>query len=178
MILLAAGDINFTLVNFRRGSIRWKRPFQPYAGLPQRLQLDPLSDVQIITPTHLGLLGTKAINQMMQRLLHGDVARRFAVGDKVIQTVNDYDLGVMNGTIGRVLDIDACPTGGYRGPGPGRAAFAYRTGGGRVCGTGRLHRVCLGTRWCGLGRSGPELRNPQGRCIGRLAWDRRCAGRG
>jgi len=81
--------------------------------IPRRLQLDPLSDVQIITPTHLGLLGTKAINQMMQRLLHGDVARQFAVGDKVIQTVNDYDLGVMNGTIGRVLDIDACPTGGY-----------------------------------------------------------------
>jgi len=81
--------------------------------IPQRLGLDPIDDVQIITPTHLGPLGTKVINQMMQRLLHGEVTRKFALGDKVIQTVNDYELGVMNGTIGRVVDIDTAAGGGY-----------------------------------------------------------------
>jgi len=81
--------------------------------IPSRLQLDPIDDVQIITPTHIGPLGTKAINQMMQRLLHGEVERKFTVGDKVIQTVNDYDLGVMNGTIGRVIEIDPARGGGY-----------------------------------------------------------------
>jgi exodeoxyribonuclease V alpha subunit len=79
--------------------------------IPERLHLDPVQDVQIITPTHLGALGTKAINQMMQRLLHGEVERKFAVGDKVIQTVNDYDLGVMNGTIGHVVAIESKPSG-------------------------------------------------------------------
>ena len=50
---------------------------------------------------------------MLQRLLHGDVERKFAVGDKVIQTANDYDLGVMNGTIGRVLEFEPGAGGGY-----------------------------------------------------------------
>lgn len=81
--------------------------------IPGRLQLDPVDDVQIITPTHLGPLGTKAINQMMQRLLHGEVSRKFTVGDKVIQMTNDYELGVMNGTIGRVVDIEQSPGTGY-----------------------------------------------------------------
>jgi exodeoxyribonuclease V alpha subunit len=79
--------------------------------IPERLGLNPIDDVQIITPTHIGSLGTKAINLMMQRLLHGDVHGKFAVGDKVIQTANDYDLGVMNGTVGRVADILSKPNG-------------------------------------------------------------------
>jgi len=81
--------------------------------LPQRLGLDPVQDVQIITPTHLGPLGTKAINHMMQRLLHGEVGRKFAVGDKVIQSVNNYNLGVMNGTMGYVMAHELGPDGGY-----------------------------------------------------------------
>lgn len=81
--------------------------------IPSRLGLDPISDVQIITPTHIGTLGTKAINQMMQRVLHGKVERKFTEGDKVIQTVNDYGLGVMNGTIGRVVGIEPGTGGGY-----------------------------------------------------------------
>lgn len=74
--------------------------------IPDRLGLDPVNDVQIITPTHLGQLGTKAINEMMQYLLHGAVDRKFAVGDKVIQTTNDYGLGIMNGTIGVVSEVE------------------------------------------------------------------------
>jgi exodeoxyribonuclease V alpha subunit len=74
--------------------------------IPDRLGLDPVNDVQIITPTHLGPLGTKAINEMMQYLLYGAVDRKFAVGDKVIQTTNDYNLGIMNGTIGIVSEIE------------------------------------------------------------------------
>ena len=74
--------------------------------IPKRLGYDPVHHVQIITPTHKGPLGTKALNEMMQFLLHGAVKGRFAVGDKVIQTANDYEMGVMNGTIGRVVDID------------------------------------------------------------------------
>jgi exodeoxyribonuclease V alpha subunit len=74
--------------------------------IPDRLGLDPVNDVQIITPTHLGQLGTKAINEMMQYLLHGAVDRKFAVGDKVIQTTNDYGLGIMNGTIGVISEVE------------------------------------------------------------------------
>lgn len=74
--------------------------------IPERLGYDPVRQVQIITPMHNGLLGTKALNEMMQFLFHGKVEGRFAIGDKVIQTANDYDMGVMNGTVGYVVDFD------------------------------------------------------------------------
>lgn len=111
----AAGDPAWTVVD----AFAEAQQIQVYVRdlvldrIPKRLGLDPIEDVQIITPTHLGPLGTKAINALLQHLLHGDVERKFAVGDKVIQTVNDYDLGVMNGTIGRVLEYESGAGGGY-----------------------------------------------------------------
>jgi exodeoxyribonuclease V alpha subunit len=74
--------------------------------IPRHLGYDPVRDVQIVTPFHKGPLGTKSVNAMMQYLIHGDVRGRFVIGDKIIQTVNDYTLGVMNGHQGTVLDID------------------------------------------------------------------------
>lgn len=83
--------------------------------LQERLGYDLIKDVQVLTPTHKGSLGTVELNIALQRVLqqklHGvDVApveanRRPALypGDKVIQTRNDYDLGVMNGAMGMVL---------------------------------------------------------------------------
>lgn len=74
--------------------------------IPREYGFDPVTEVQLITPEHRGVLGTKSLNQMMQRVLLGDVEDRFAVDDKVIQTRNDYDLGVMNGTIGFVREVE------------------------------------------------------------------------
>ena len=66
---------------------------------------------------HKGALGTKALNEQLQRLVQ---KKRFGVdapphpanrrppllkGDKVIQTKNNYDLGVMNGAIGVLQDV-------------------------------------------------------------------------
>jgi exodeoxyribonuclease V alpha subunit len=50
---------------------------------------------------------------MMKQVLHGNVERKLEVGDKVIQTVNDYELDVMNGTIGRVTESEPGAGGGY-----------------------------------------------------------------
>lgn len=78
--------------------------------IPRRYGFDPVRDVQIITPEHRGVLGTKSLNRMMQHLLHPEAHEsggRFACGDKVIQTRNDYDLGVMNGTIGFVRAVSS-----------------------------------------------------------------------
>lgn len=117
VVLSARDDPAWTVVDH----LREPRHIQMYlrdlvlTHIPQRLGYDPLRDVQIITPTHIGQLGTKAINDMMQHLVHGSDAERrgqirgrgrFVVGDKVIQTANDYDLGVMNGTIGYVAEVD------------------------------------------------------------------------
>jgi len=72
--------------------------------IPERLGYDPVRQVQIVTPTHHGPLGAKALNEMMQLLFHGKVEGRFAIGDKVIQTANDYEMGVMNGAVGYVVE--------------------------------------------------------------------------
>jgi exodeoxyribonuclease V alpha subunit len=84
--------------------------------LKERLGFDLIHDVQVLTPTHKGPLGTVELNIVLQRLIQKKV---FGIdvppvgpggrpsllrGDKVIQTRNDYDLGVMNGAVGTVID--------------------------------------------------------------------------
>jgi exodeoxyribonuclease V alpha subunit len=83
-------------------------------GLTEKLGFDLIRDVQVLTPVHDGPLGTAELNSMLQRVIHeklfgttlpeGNDSIR--VGDKVIQTRNDYRLEVMNGSIGFVRDID------------------------------------------------------------------------
>ncbi len=85
--------------------------------LVERLRFDLLADVQLLTPTRKGPLGVDALNIELQRLVQRklwgvDVApprpgRRpeFLVHDRVIQTRNNYDLGVMNGAIGIVTSV-------------------------------------------------------------------------
>lgn len=87
--------------------------------LKERLGYDLIRDVQVLTPTHKGPLGTVELNielqRLLQRKLYGfeppDVEPghrpRFYAGDKVIQTKNDYELGVMNGAMGIVIDAEA-----------------------------------------------------------------------
>lgn len=85
--------------------------------LCERLGFDLLSDVQVLTPTHKGPLGTRALNEALQRLIQRKLwevdapmpkpGRRpkFLPHDKVIQTRNNYEIGVMNGAMGVVLDV-------------------------------------------------------------------------
>ena len=79
--------------------------------IPQRFGFDPMEDVQVLAPMRRGSCGTLALNERLQEALnpkaaefrHGD--RRFRVGDRVMQTVNNYDKGVFNGDLGRVHDV-------------------------------------------------------------------------
>jgi exodeoxyribonuclease V alpha subunit len=80
--------------------------------IPRRFGLDPVDDVQVLTPMHRGDLGTANLNAALQALLNPtgeEVARGsriFRAGDKVIQLRNNYDLEVFNGDIGRIVSID------------------------------------------------------------------------
>lgn len=81
--------------------------------IPARYGLDPVRDVQILTPMNRGVLGSRALNADLQALLNPDaqpcITRfgwTYAPGDKVIQLANDYDKEVFNGDIGRVQAID------------------------------------------------------------------------
>ncbi|MDE7122396.1 MAG: ATP-dependent RecD-like DNA helicase, partial [Oscillospiraceae bacterium] len=98
--------------------------------LPQAYQYSPVRDIQIITPTRQGLLGTVELNKALQARLNPPETEtsqvrsslyEFRVGDKVMQTKNNYDItwikkssdnntekgtGIFNGDIGMILEID------------------------------------------------------------------------
>lgn len=80
--------------------------------IPKAFGYDPLEDVQILSPMHKGDVGCRAINEMLQNKLNpGAVelvrgARRWKVGDKVMQLRNNYEQDVFNGDIGKITDID------------------------------------------------------------------------
>ncbi|MEM8963480.1 MAG: ATP-dependent RecD-like DNA helicase [Acidobacteriota bacterium] len=80
--------------------------------IPKRLGFDPLKDVQVLSPMQRGVLGVANVNAELQALLNpeGDAITRagrlLRVGDRVMQTRNNYDLEVFNGDIGRITQID------------------------------------------------------------------------
>ncbi len=77
--------------------------------IPARFKLDPMHDVQIITPMHKGLVGTENLNRVLQQILNPGYVilergnRSFRAGDKVMQLKNNYDLDVFNGDIGSIM---------------------------------------------------------------------------
>jgi exodeoxyribonuclease V alpha subunit len=83
--------------------------------IPKKFGLDPLRDVQVLAPMNRGLLGVQELNLRLQAELNPPrpdrpeiekFSWRFRVGDKVMQTENDYDKDVFNGDIGQVLRVD------------------------------------------------------------------------
>lgn len=74
-----------------------------------------VSDVQVLTPMQRGSVGVKAINPLLQGLLNKSGIEqpevehfgvKYCVGDKVLQTENNYNKGVFNGDIGFITKID------------------------------------------------------------------------
>ena len=81
--------------------------------IPRRFGFDPMAELQVLTPGRRGGLGAAALNAELQsRLNPGSAAgvnrygTTFARGDKVLQTVNDYQKEVFNGDIGRITAVD------------------------------------------------------------------------
>ncbi len=81
--------------------------------LPEKFGFDPVKDIQVLAPMNRGGLGARSLNVALQEALNADAHPKvtrfgwtFAPGDKVIQTVNNYDKEVFNGDIGTVSTID------------------------------------------------------------------------
>ncbi len=80
--------------------------------IPRHLRLDPVRDIQVLTPMHRGPVGTLNLNRVLQDALNptGEqvevVGRRFKVGDKVMHLRNNYRKEVFNGDIGILDSID------------------------------------------------------------------------
>ena len=86
---------------------------------------DFFQNIQVLTPTKKGMLGTKELNKFLQNILNSKDATKsekeiqgviFRVGDRIMQCKNNYDIywekqnengvGVFNGEFGIVTDID------------------------------------------------------------------------
>ncbi len=82
--------------------------------VPERWDLDPVREIQVIAPMYRGAAGVNNLNSRLQTELNGDFrqaeiklgARLFRVGDKVMQTRNNYDKDVFNGDIGFIDSIN------------------------------------------------------------------------
>ena len=81
--------------------------------IPTRFGFDPVTDIQVLTPMNRGVCGTAALNARLQNELnpgnkpsvrYGD--RYFKLGDKVMQTSNNYELQTFNGDQGIVAGLD------------------------------------------------------------------------
>ena len=82
--------------------------------IPRRFGLDPLADVQVLTPMHRGEVGAQRLNAELQARLNPPKtggpelqrgARTMRPGDRVMQLKNDYDKEVWNGDVGRIVEV-------------------------------------------------------------------------
>lgn len=81
--------------------------------IPKRFGLDPIRDIQVLSPMNRGGVGARSLNIELQAALNPAGERKverfgwtFAPGDKVMQIENDYDKEVYNGDIGYIDDLD------------------------------------------------------------------------
>jgi len=94
--------------------------------LPDRMHIPP-EEIQVLSPTRKGELGTVNLNRRLQQALNPSAPDRaetifgeaiFRVGDRVMQIRNNYDLiwrtadgttsdaGIFNGDVGRICAVD------------------------------------------------------------------------
>jgi exodeoxyribonuclease V alpha subunit len=83
--------------------------------IPGKFNLNPREQVQVLAPMYRGPVGVMALNTRLQaalnppaagkpeKLLFGSILR---LGDKVMQTQNNYDKEVYNGDIGVIIGLD------------------------------------------------------------------------
>ncbi len=80
--------------------------------IPASYNLNPRLEVQVLTPMHKGEVGTQQLNALLQERLNPK-GREFSigprimrVGDRVLQTRNNYEKDVFNGDLGWIVGVD------------------------------------------------------------------------
>jgi exodeoxyribonuclease V alpha subunit len=83
--------------------------------IPGYLGCDPFEDIQVLAPMRRTLTGVDNLNASLQHALNPGVPGApelvlgqtvYRIGDKVMQTRNDYQRVVFNGDIGRIRELD------------------------------------------------------------------------
>lgn len=65
------------------------------------------ADIQVLSPQKKTLIGVEELNNLLRFELNplAKVSEKFSVGDKIMQTKNDYRLELFNGFLGKILQI-------------------------------------------------------------------------
>ncbi len=83
--------------------------------IPQKFGFNSIRDIQILAPVYRGPAGVIALNERLQEKLNPPAGSKperklfgtiFRIGDKVMQTQNNYDKNVYNGDIGFIRAMD------------------------------------------------------------------------
>ncbi|MBR3957425.1 MAG: ATP-dependent RecD-like DNA helicase [Kiritimatiellae bacterium] len=111
---IRSGDTDFYFVRCEDPEQCLKRAIEFMTQrIPRKFGLDPLEDVQVLTPMRRNLLGTESLNFALQKALNPSGAAlirggtTFRVGDRVMQLRNNYDKDVYNGDVGFIKAVDA-----------------------------------------------------------------------
>ena len=81
-------------------------------NLPRYYHVDPLRDIQVLTPMQRGECGAVNLNQVLQEAMNPSKiflrrgGTQYRLKDKVMQIRNDYDKEVFNGDIGTIIKVD------------------------------------------------------------------------
>ncbi len=111
---IAHGDTDFYFARCEDPELCLKRAIEfMTTRIPRKFGMDPLRDVQVLTPMRRNVLGTDNLNVELQKALNptGDSVVRggtlFRVGDRVMQLRNNYDKDVFNGDVGFIQSVSA-----------------------------------------------------------------------
>ena len=83
--------------------------------IPNKFEIDAIHDIQVLSPIYRGPAGVMLLNERLQEKLNPPTANKmerklfgttFRVGDKVMQTQNNYEMDVYNGDIGFINTMD------------------------------------------------------------------------
>ena len=84
--------------------------------IPNNFNLNPRQDIQVLAPLYKTACGVGALNEKLQAALNPKTTARkpeirygyqlYRVGDRVMQTVNNYEKEVFNGEIGTIVRIE------------------------------------------------------------------------
>jgi len=80
--------------------------------LPNTYGFNPVADIMVLSPMNITTTGVANLNALLQARLNPSPVKsvvrfgtRFGIGDKVIQTRNNYDLDIFNGDVGIIRAI-------------------------------------------------------------------------
>src|SRR5690242_15457459 len=81
--------------------------------IPTHYHLNPMTDIQVLSPMYKGPVGVTSLNEELQAHLNPKAleelewgGRTLRLNDKVMQVRNNYDKGVFNGDVGWIRSIN------------------------------------------------------------------------